>query len=146
MPVIYKAVAADNPMVLGEQGGPPVVLVVDDHAGVRKMLQLALSSSGFNVHLAANGTAALDIYRRHHVDLVLMEIDMPRMNGAETLLALTQLNPQVVCCFTSAGIGYTAEDLFCLGAAAFIHKPFRLDELRELIWQCIGRQAPAEKY
>jgi CheY-like chemotaxis protein len=147
MPVIVKPAAADNPVVIGEDGAAasPVVLVVDDHAGVRKMLKLALTDSGFTVHLAANGKDAVEIYRRHHVDLVLMEIDMPRMNGAETLLALMQINQQVVCCFTSAGVGYTAEDLFCLGAAAFIHKPFRLDELRELIWQCVGGKAPAEE-
>jgi DNA-binding NtrC family response regulator len=141
MPVIYKPTQADNPLFIGGNGSTsrPAILVVDDHAGVRKMLQLALSGSGFIVHLAANGNDAVDIYRRHHIDLVLMEIDMPRRNGVETLLALMKVNPQVVCCFMAAGIGDNAEELFCLGAAAFIHKPFRLDELRELIWHCVAR-------
>ena len=57
----------------------PEILVVDDDSGVRQILAALLSRQGFQVHLASNGKAALDVYRRHQSTIrgVLLDVNMP---------------------------------------------------------------------
>ena len=112
-----------------EQAG---VLVADDEAAVRAVLGLALRFHGFNVWLAAGGPEAEELYRRHRgeIDLVLLDVQMPGMDGPWTLAALRQVDPGVRCCFKSGYTGdYTAEQLLELGAVRVFGKPFRLEEL-----------------
>lgn len=57
------------------------VLVVDDYAGVRKVLGIALERRGFKVFLAGSGEEACEILKEHSVELVLMDLRMPTMSG-----------------------------------------------------------------
>ena len=68
----------------------PEVLVVDDESGVRQMLDVALTHYGFQVRLAATGTEAVEVYRanRQTIALVLLDVQMPGMDGPATLAAL----------------------------------------------------------
>jgi CheY-like chemotaxis protein len=114
------------------------VLVVDDQACLRDMLSLGLRQEGFAVWLAANGREAFDLYRRHGevIDVVLLDMHMPDLDGPQTLAALQQLGPQIRCCFLSADLGsYTEDRLRSLGAAAVLHKPISLSELAPVLWQ-----------
>src|SRR5262245_7440381 len=65
------------------EGGPPVVLVVDDSMVVRQMLKLRLESShlGAKVVEAADGTIGLSMLSKHRFDCVLCDINMPNMDG-----------------------------------------------------------------
>jgi CheY-like chemotaxis protein len=112
------------------------ILVVDDEAGVRGVLNLGMRRQGFAVWVAADGQEALDLYRRHHetIDVVLMDVRMPGLDGPQTLAALQELNPQIRCCFMSGDLGnYTAERLQILGAAAVLRKPFHLAEVARVL-------------
>jgi DNA-binding NtrC family response regulator len=112
------------------------ILIVDDEAHVRSILQVALRHEGHTVWLAGDSREALDLYRRHHesIDVVLMDVRMPGRDGPQTLAALQNLNPQVRCCFMSGSLGaYTEEGLFDLGAVAIVPKPFHLDELGQVL-------------
>ncbi len=122
------------------------VLIVDDEACVRGVLNLVMQQKGFAVWLAADGSEALDVYERHHdtIDVVLMDVRMPRRDGPQTLAALQNVNPQVRCCFMSGNLGnYTEERLFDLGAVALISKPFQLEDVSRVLRDeaCQARQA-----
>lgn len=108
------------------------VMIVDDDAGVRNMLDEWLRHQGFSVWLAASGEDALDLYRRHAeaIDLVLMDVRMPDLDGPQTLAGLRAINPSLPCCFMSGGLGeHTRAELINGGGASFVRKPFQLDEL-----------------
>ena len=114
------------------------ILVVDDELGVRALLEIWLRKQGFAVWLAAGGQEALTLYRNdlESIDLVLLDLRMPGMDGAQTLAALQELNSSVCTCFMSEDTGhYTAEHLRELGAAAILPKPFRLGEVAQVLRQ-----------
>jgi len=116
------------------------VLIVDDEAYVRWMLQVALRQEGHTVWLAGDSREAIDLYRDHRdtIDVVLMDVRMPGRDGPQTLAALQHFNPQIRCCFMSGSLGaYTEERLFDLGAAAIIPKPFPLDNLSQVLRDAI---------
>jgi CheY-like chemotaxis protein len=117
------------------------LLVVDDDEGVRGVLGVGLRQQGFAVWLASGGREALDLYRQHSraIDVVLLDVRMPGLDGPQTLAALQELNPQVCCCFMSGGLGsYTQEGLRDLGAAAVLPKPFRLPEVARVLLGLAG--------
>jgi len=114
----------------------PGVLVVDDEHMVRIMVQLALERNGFDVWLARNGRDAIDLYRRHTeaIAVVLLDVRMPGLDGVQTLEVLRELNPELLACFMSGETGaYEPEELLRRGAAYVIAKPFRLDDLANIL-------------
>ncbi len=122
------------------------ILVVDDDECVRRVVGIGMRQQGFAVWVAASGEEALDLYRRHRpaIDLILMDVRMPGLDGPQTLAALQELNPQVRCCFMSGDPGsYTEGRLRGLGGAAFLQKPFPLAEVARMLWELAG--IPIEK-
>jgi CheY-like chemotaxis protein len=102
----------------------PTILVVDDDAAIRKMLEIALSHYGLTVLTAATREGTLEVYRQHRevISVVLMDGD-----GLATIPALRTINSAVRCCLMSAGSpgrGYTERELRALGVDYFFEKPF----------------------
>jgi len=120
----------------------PVVLVVDDEKAVGTMLALALQQNGFVVRLATTSRDAVDLYREHHqsIALVLMDVQMPGIDGPATLTAIQTINPEVRCCFMSGHTGnYAAQELLDKGAVRVLPKPFAsLSLLTRLLWDMVG--------
>jgi CheY-like chemotaxis protein len=115
------------------------VLVVDDDECVRGVLNVAMRQQGFAVWLAVDGQEALDLYRRHRetIDVVLLDVRMPGLDGPQTLAALQELNPRICCCFMSGDPGrYTVERLRDLGAAAVLPKPLHFAEVAQVLREC----------
>src|SRR4051794_9080352 len=113
-------------------GGSPQrssgVLVADDEEAVCRVLEVGMRGHGFTVWLAADGREAVDLYCEHRdgIDLVLLDVQMPNLDGPGTLTALREINPPVRCCFMTGDPGrYTEEMLVDLGAIAVFWKPFR---------------------
>ncbi|MGB9860464.1 MAG: response regulator, partial [Moorellaceae bacterium] len=73
---------------------PPKVLVVDDEAGVRLLLELVFKEEGYQVAVASNGLLALQKIRSFQPDVVILDIKMPVMNGLEALPKIKALSPQ----------------------------------------------------
>lgn len=124
-----------------------VVLVVDDDHLVRSMVQLGLERSGCEVWPARSGNEAIALYRRwgKQIDLVLLDVCMPGLDGLQTLDALRQLNPDVLACFVTGDTGhYTPDDLRQHGAACVIAKPFKFEQLFDTI-RLLVRPQPADE-
>jgi CheY-like chemotaxis protein len=106
------------------------------------LLKFELESRGFDAWLAMDGDDALDLYRRHRdeIDLVLLDVEMPGLDGPHTLEALQRLNPHVVACFMSGDSSmYTEEELLGRGPAWVLRKPFRPDEVADFLQQILSR-------
>jgi CheY-like chemotaxis protein len=120
----------------------PEVLVVEDESAVGEMLELALRRFGFRVRLAGSGRQALEVYRRHAntIDVILLDVQMPELDGPATLAALRHLNLSAPVVFMSGDTGrYAEEDLLAWGAARVLQKPFWLDQLGQALWQLARR-------
>ncbi len=122
------------------------VLIVDDSAAIRKILQRVLRQTGMainTIHEAGDGEDALNLLRSHKVDLVLTDINMPKMDGLELLAALKKspewVNVPVVMITTEGGETKVAEAVR-LGAAGYVRKPFTADQIKEKL---VGILEPA---
>jgi two-component system chemotaxis response regulator CheY len=113
------------------------VLVVDDSAAIRKILTRVLRQTGMaiqTIHEAGDGEEALAVMAQHRIDLVLSDINMPKMDGLQ-LLASLKASPQwqrtpVVMITTEGGETKVAEAVR-LGAAGYVRKPFTADQIKE---------------
>jgi len=118
------------------RGGDETILVVEDNEAVRNLMEQVLREFGYRVILATDGLDALDRFResRKSIDLVLLDLIMPRLSGPETAAELRLLAPAVKILFSS---GYPAEivqgrQLLCR-EEDFVVKPVRpLDLLRTI--------------
>jgi DNA-binding response OmpR family regulator len=107
-----------------------VVLVVDDDKSSRSLLELALSTEGYDVRSAANGAAGLDGARRLHPDVILLDLTMPIMDGfafrAAQLLDPAIAGIPVICISGREDSKDAVRDLKLAGSAG---KPFALDDV-----------------
>jgi signal transduction histidine kinase len=106
------------------------VLIVDDSRSIRSLVSGLLSASGYTVLVAANGEEGLELVRSRDVDIVLLDIEMPGLNGFQVLERLS-LEPRlfaVIMFTTLSGVDKIVEALN-QGADDYITKPFREDEL-----------------
>lgn len=107
------------------------ILVVDDEAHIRKFVTLFLHSLGdLTVVQAANGTEAQEVYARERPNLVLLDVNMPRIDGLQTLRNLKQLDPgATVLMLTSLVNRQTVEECLRLGALGYLRKDNPPDEM-----------------
>jgi two-component system chemotaxis response regulator CheY len=100
------------------------ILLVDDEAHIRKFMSLLLRHLGVTrIFEAPNGQAALEVYKKERPDLVMLDVNMPQMDGIETLRALKELDPDcVVVMLTSLANRQTIDQAAALGAANYIRK------------------------
>jgi PAS domain S-box-containing protein len=116
--------------------GQETILVVDDEDIIRNMLQEVLEGMGYTVLLADNGEDALKLYRGrcNDIDLVIIDMIMPKMGGKETYLALKKINPDIKTILASGFSQDTVvREILGAGVNGFIHKPFTTTELSKKI-------------
>ncbi len=106
------------------------ILVVEDEASQRTMLKGFLKKRGHRVLEAENGNSALQIAKKSYLDVVLLDLKMPGMDGLDVLKELKKLNPELdVILITAYGTIETAVTSMKLGACDYITKPINLEEL-----------------
>lgn len=122
------------------------ILLVDDERHIRKFISLILNQGGQPVIVeAANGEEALQAYQADKPDWVLLDINMPRMDGMETLRKLKEIDPDcVVIMLTSLANREAVERALELGAAGYIRKDTPKDEIARALSEIIGSSPPAE--
>ena len=119
----------------------PVILVVDDEPGLRESFRLILDDD-YEVIDAPDGPAALDVLRASQVDLVLLDIRLPGMDGIEVLERIKALDESVeVILVTAVKTVRTAVAAMKLGAFDYLTKPFEEDELLSLVRRALERRS-----
>lgn len=115
------------------------VLVVDDAAFMRMRVGKLLSQNGFQVLEAENGLEALNMYREHKPDLVLMDITMPVMDGITALKEIRQVDSQAKVVMVSA-MGQQAMVIESIkaGARDFVVKPYDPGNVMASVRKLIG--------
>jgi DNA-binding NtrC family response regulator len=125
----------------GSRAPRPVILVVDDEPGLRESFRLILDDD-YEVVAVPDGLAALDVMRRAQVDVVLLDIRLPGMDGIEVLERLKSLDEHVeVILVTAVKTVRTAVAAMKLGAFDYLTKPFEEDELLSLVRRALERRS-----
>jgi two-component system, chemotaxis family, chemotaxis protein CheY len=113
------------------------ILVVDDSAAIRKILQRVLRQTGMSIgaiHEAGDGRQALETLAAQKVDLVLSDINMPNMDGLQLLASLrasAQWRNIPVVMITTEGGELKVAEAVKLGASGYVRKPFTADQIKE---------------
>ena len=105
------------------------VLVVDDERPLRDFVRRNLEVRGYKVLTASNGLEALAIFKNEHVQLVIMDIMMPHMDGLETTRRIRQESHVPIIILTALGEESDKVRAFDLGADDYLTKPFGVGEL-----------------
>ncbi len=149
LPATEQAVEAPAPKAepAAVWRGRGTVLVVDDQDPVRKVARELVELLGFRTIGAEDGASALERYRQHRDDivLVLLDVSMPVMDGEETLDSLRRIDPSVRVVMTS---GYAEGEGPLRGglarAAGFLQKPYGIADLRRVLRATLGEPLPAD--
>jgi CheY-like chemotaxis protein len=114
-------------------------MLVDDEAHIRKFISLLLRHLGVTrIYEASNGSEAIELYKKESPDLILLDVNMPVMDGIETLRALKGLNPDcVVVMLTSLANRQTIDEAVALGAANYIRKDAPPEEIGRALSETI---------
>ena len=120
------------------------ILIVDDEAHIRKYVGLILRQLGANkLAEAANGADALAAYKAAPADLVLLDVNMPIMDGLETLRKLREINPDcVVVMLTSLSNRVTIEAAIAHGATNYLRKDTPKEEIARALAEIIAACFP----
>ena len=116
------------------------ILICDDAAFMRMMIKDILTKNGYNVvGEAENGAKAVEKYQELKPDLVLMDINMPEMDGIQALKAIKAADPSATVIMCSA-MGQQAMVIESIqsGAKDFIVKPFQQDRVLEAVRKVVG--------
>ena len=115
------------------------ILLVDDEAHIRKYVGLIVRQLGrIKLVEAANGEEAIKVYQVEKPMLVLLDVNMPHMDGIETLRRLKQLDPDCrVVMLTSLANRQTVEEALTLGAANYIRKDTTREEITKTLTETL---------
>jgi len=119
------------------------ILIAEDEASIRELMDLILTQAGFDVSTAPDGKAALDLIKRSRFDLVLLDIHMPRMSGLDVLGAMGRLAymPRVLM-VTANTAAESVREAVGLGCSGYIAKPFAPAVLVARVHKALAAPAP----
>ena len=119
----------------------PKVLVCDDEPQVVWVLEFSLQGEGYQTFTAHDGFEAMDQIQRHHPDVMVLDVMMPRMDGWSVLEAVGKLpaesRPRVVM-VTALASAPDQERAERLGAVAYVPKPFDMEHLVGVLHGCLA--------
>jgi two-component system response regulator PilR (NtrC family) len=119
------------------------ILIVDDELSMREFLAILLEKEGYKTLTASDGKAALTQLAAAPVDLIISDIRMPGMGGLDLLAAAKKIDSKLpVVMITAYASPDDAVTAMKNGAYDYITKPFKLDEIRNVIAGAISRQQP----
>ncbi|MDP2807001.1 MAG: response regulator, partial [bacterium] len=129
-----------QPQSLPGAAGTGSIMIVDDEDMIRTIAAQILKTAGYHVHACADGQEAVELYSRQHqnIDLVIMDMVMPRLDGREAFAKMREINPKVRVLLSS---GFSeegdAQAILQDGALGFIQKPYRSAELLLRVQQAL---------
>ncbi|MCK4426641.1 MAG: response regulator, partial [Deltaproteobacteria bacterium] len=140
--------SAKEPSKSQALGGSGTILVVDDEEVVRDLTQEVLSVHGYNVLLAQDGLEAIHVYKAfgHDIDLVLLDMFMPRLGGKEAYEKLKEINPDIKVIFCSGyGRNHKIYEELRNGDLHCISKPFKVDVLVREVQQVLSHKVAGQE-
>jgi CheY-like chemotaxis protein/HPt (histidine-containing phosphotransfer) domain-containing protein len=125
-------------------GQPPSVLVAEDNPVNRRVIVSLLATLGCDSDVAVNGLEVLEAVKRKRYDIILMDIQMPEMDGLEASRHLVSVLPQedrpVIIAVTAHSMKIHREECFAAGMDDYMSKPVRLDTLRKRLEHWTGHK------
>lgn len=119
-----------HPVERGGSSVVPMVMVVDDDAAIRRLCRFYLMSRGYDVVEACDGQDALEKFRQQPCRLIIVDMNMPRMNGLQLIDQLRAQRFDVhIILITAFGTAAVEKDVLRRGANEYIVKPFDSEEL-----------------
>ncbi|MCK5738118.1 response regulator, partial [bacterium] len=143
LPASTEAEVADPHFFQQALHGVDTILLVDNEQAILTILKTIFTKLGYSVFTANNGREAVDLFEQIYddIDLVLLDLTMPVMNGIEALKKLREIDPAVRIIMFS---GYDKSEMDRVpdvqGVEAFIEKPRLIDELNQQIMDLFGRK------
>ena len=128
-------------------GANPVVMLVEDFADTREMMRRVLESGGCRVLEASNGQEAIELAQRERLDLILMDLNMPVLDGFTATLRIREYEPTrdvpvvAVTAFDTAEFRAAAT---AVGCSEYIVKPLDFERLSSVLRQFLSSFAPTE--
>lgn len=117
------------------------ILLVDDKSSMRKVLRQTLESDQNTIIEAEDGEKALEVIKTKHVDLIISDIKMPKLDGMALLRMIKELDTEIVIIIMTAyGTIETAVEAMKLGAYDYITKPFSTEQVKLTVEKAIERQ------
>ena len=135
-PAVFKPIAQEPETPLNVQLGSGKIMVVDDEKMLQITLYNMLESMNYEVLIANNGREAIELFQQHaeELDVIIMDLQMPEMDGLEAALRIWKLKPDVKIIFSS---GYAdparLNELRKLGVKEFLKKPYKIKELTDIL-------------
>lgn len=121
----------------------PTVLIVDDDDAIRALAQWVAQRAGYETLTSRDGPEALECFKVNHprIGLVLLDLTMPRMTGAEVVAGLRNFRTQVPIVLITGYGADSVRDEEKVGVAGVLQKPFTPDDLRRLLENYLGKAA-----
>jgi two-component system KDP operon response regulator KdpE len=121
------------------------VLVVDDEPQIVRALRINLRARGYEVDAAPDGRTALDLAARRHPDVIVLDLGLPDMEGAEVIKGLRGWTSVPIIVLTARHASEEKVEMLDVGADDYVTKPFGMDELLARLRAAVRRAAPPEE-
>jgi two-component system OmpR family response regulator len=120
------------------------ILVIDDEQGIRNLLDTLLRRKGYDVVLAESGRKGLELFRREHPDVIVLDLKMPEMDGLTVLRQIHSLDPKTpVIILTGAGTAEAEQQVRALGVTEYVEKEFSLHLLGDSLKRLLNNPDPS---
>ena len=117
------------------------ILIADDNEALRKSLYSAFEPMGFTVYLAPGGATAVTVARKRPIDIAILDVNMPDLDGIEAMRRIKKIRSLVNGIFiTSEVSGSVRRRVVATGACTIVRKPIRIEKLRCAVLDILSRQ------
>jgi signal transduction histidine kinase len=141
LPVSHKELSRETKKEQMLLRGTENILIVDDEDTVRNTISLMLKNLGYQVYLASSGMEAIEMYQRHkaEIDLIILDIIMPQMDGQQTYIQIMRINPdvKVLICSGYSQHNSIKEMLLDEGVVGFMRKPVEIAQLSQVVREAL---------
>lgn len=117
------------------------ILVIEDEKNMREILKMLLEGEGYEVSVSRDGNEGLDSLNKDIFDLIISDVKMPGVDGLQILRKAQEISPEtLVIMITAFGTTESAVEAMKLGAYDYIHKPFKIDEIRLVVKNALEKR------
>lgn len=117
------------------------IVVIEDEKNLREILKMLLEEEGYEVYCARDGNEGLELLSRDIFDLIITDIKMPGVDGFTVLRKAQDISPGTpVIMITAFGTTESAIEAMKLGAYDYVHKPFKIDEIRLVVRKALEKR------